>query len=324
MKNSRDYGVELYRVLMMFGICMIHAVGLGGGKGSGWVSSALLSCVCGFVFISGYYGIRFKWIKLVKLYGLAAFAAALSTLAYHWVDPSACGNMSWRFAYTFRDYWFLNAYAVLMLMAPLLNVALEHSDRTDVRTALVLAVVCTIGWSFLAQLPYLRTYLPKSPGLHDYSGFMFMGIYIVAALWRKYVEPCKVSIFVGGVALLLLVVITSIHPLCLGAYSSPFSILVAAILFSICRRMSCPEWLGKLCVFLAPSLFSIYLLHTHAFGFGLIKSGKAWLTVQGVPYPVACLSAGVAVFVVCLAVDLCRRGLVGVFSRVDGEKKELK
>jgi len=238
MKKNRDYGVELYRVLMMFGICMIHAVNVGGGKWSGWVSSALLPCVCGFAFISGYYGIRFKWIKLVKLYGLAFFAAALTAVLYHWYDPVACGNVWAQFAFVFRDYWFLNAYAVLMLMAPLLNVALEHSDRPDVRAALVLTVVCTIGWSFLAQLPYLRTYLPKSPGLHDYSGFMFMGIYIIAAFWRKYVEPRNVSIFAESLALLPLIVIISIRPLCLGAYSSPFSILVAAILFSIFRRMA--------------------------------------------------------------------------------------
>ena len=197
-----------------------------------------------------------------------------------------------------------------MLMAPLLNLVLKESDKPGVRAALWLVVVCTIGWSFLAQLPLLRTYLPKSPGLHNYSGFMFMGIYILASIWRQYVEPRKISTLKFVAMLLLLIVVSSFYPLCMGAYSSPVSIGVAAIAFTLVRRVPCPAWVGRFCAFLAPSLFSVYLLHTHAFGFHRIAVYKNYLLELHVPYLVTCVLLGVGVFSVCVVVDLVRRAVL--------------
>ncbi len=188
--RGRISGVELYRALLMFGICLLHVFSIGGNKVGAWGTGFLRACVCGFVFISGYYGIKFRWKKLFILYGLAAYASVISTIAFHLYALDECGNLFERFAVTFRNFWFLNAYAVLMLMSPILNLLLKE-DGKDARTALVLCVICTVGWSFVAQLPFFRSYLPQGPGLHNYSGFMFMGIYVISGLWRKYEEVVK-------------------------------------------------------------------------------------------------------------------------------------
>ena len=198
---TRNYGTELYRILMMFGICLLHAISIGGDKGGVLGAGFLRACVCGFVFISGYYGIKFKWKKLFILYVLATYASAISTIAFHFLEPDICGNFAERFAMTFKDFWFLNAYAVLMFMSPILNLLMKK-DGKDTRMALFLCVICTVGWSFLAQLPFFRSYLPQSPGLHNYSGFMFVGIYVIAGLWYKFEEIVKhnalMSMCMGG------------------------------------------------------------------------------------------------------------------------------
>ena len=75
----RISGIELYRALLMFGICLLHTVSQGnGGVGSAVVCSVLQACVCGFVFISGWFGIRFRPAKLVRLYGVGVFAALVN------------------------------------------------------------------------------------------------------------------------------------------------------------------------------------------------------------------------------------------------------
>lgn len=307
----RNVGVELYRVLLMLGICFIHSFGIGGTICSKAVSSSLLFCVCGFVFISGYYGIRFRVSKFVSMYGLGAFAAAVSTILYLIHDPVSCGNILSRFLYTFRDYWFLNAYAVLMFLSPALNLITSLARTKAGFMACLSIMFCTIGWTFIAQLPILRSYVPQTPGIAGCSGFLFAGIYIFARLWRefdfmRFVMPFRRG---GGVVIVALI-LTSIYPLHLGAYSSPFSIFVAAFLFEWFRHVKVPRVIAHVCVVLVPSLFSIYLLHTHAIGGILIGNAKNLLRGFGLCFPFVCIIIGMGLFFGCFLLDVVRRGLI--------------
>lgn len=255
MATERNMSVELYRALMMLGICMIHGFGVGMPRtvpAMRVIQSLLLFCVCGFVFLSGYYGIRFKLIKIIRLYGLGLFGAIVSSVGYALWGDGSFGSAWHHFAFTFKDYWFLNAYAILMLMAPALNLALASCRKPEVWLALILLIVGTVGCSFVAQLPLMRSYFPASPGLHDYSGFMFMGIYVFAGLWREY----DLGRFITARWLFVTVPLMAIYPLSLGGYSSPFSILTAAILFSKMQSLHLPkQWGGVSWLFLRPRYF---------------------------------------------------------------------
>lgn len=72
--KQREANIEVYRVALMFGICLLHTIGYGGNT-TPWMQNVLLSCVVGFVFISGWFGVKFSWWKLVKLYGIGLYCA---------------------------------------------------------------------------------------------------------------------------------------------------------------------------------------------------------------------------------------------------------
>ena len=72
MRNS---SIDIYRCLLMLGICMLHAMAQA-GHNVPWVANLLSWCVTGFAFISGWFGIRFSAGKLIKLYGISAYCAA--------------------------------------------------------------------------------------------------------------------------------------------------------------------------------------------------------------------------------------------------------
>lgn len=50
-KRGRSAGIELFRVVLMFGICLLHSIGQNGCPGS-WLTYLLRPCVVAFVFIS--------------------------------------------------------------------------------------------------------------------------------------------------------------------------------------------------------------------------------------------------------------------------------
>ena len=87
--------------------CFIY--GEFGGSHAAW-TMLFTTLVCWhvdtYLAISGWFGIRFSWMKIVKLVGLILFYNALS-----WV----CGGRS------FGGGWFGNNYLLLMALAPFLN-----------------------------------------------------------------------------------------------------------------------------------------------------------------------------------------------------------
>lgn len=72
--KQREANIEVYRVALMFGICLLHTIGFG-GYAAPWMQNILSSCVVGFVFISGWFGVKFSCRKLVKLYGIGLYCA---------------------------------------------------------------------------------------------------------------------------------------------------------------------------------------------------------------------------------------------------------
>ena len=199
-KTTRDSSIDFYRTIMMLGVCFIHSFGINGTMYSKAVSSALYFCVCGFIFISGYYGIRFRPSKIIELYGLGAFGAAVATIATRICCPDMCGSYPHRFMRIFCDYWFLNAYVVLMFLAPALNMIAERARTREGFVAALSIIVCTVGWSFIAQLPIVRSYIPQTPGVEGCSGFLFAGIYIFARVWKEFdfASQIRLSVWGGG------------------------------------------------------------------------------------------------------------------------------
>ena len=78
--TMRDGNVELFRVLLTFGIVWLHSIGFGMPGKEEWLRSMLLPCVVGFVFISGWYGVRFSFKKIVRLYGVVGYAILIGSL----------------------------------------------------------------------------------------------------------------------------------------------------------------------------------------------------------------------------------------------------
>ena len=69
-KNTRNSTIELSRIFLMLGICLLHCITQGGHVCRG-LDNLLLSCVTGFVFISGYFGLSFKISKIIRLITMA-------------------------------------------------------------------------------------------------------------------------------------------------------------------------------------------------------------------------------------------------------------
>ncbi len=308
--RGRDPAPEVYRVALMFGICFLHSITMCGHV-TVWAANILLSCVNGFVFITGWYGLRFRPSKLIRLYAVTLFVGGVLLAANLWLGDYAFGMDKAalkRLHGFFLGYWFLNAYAFMMLLAPLVDAALTYLPRRVLWATLAPFGLLAFGWSFGTGLPGLGPLLPRTAGLGSYTGLSLLATYTMARLcrvldvgrfftWRRALTALAALWFCTGIGL--------------GEYASPFAVALAGTCFLIFARVPWPRWLGRAALVLSPSMFAVYLLHCNGLGFELMTRLEDRLAdVQGWPLAAAYLAVAATAFCACVAVDVPRRLVV--------------
>lgn len=311
---KRNSSIELYRVLLMLGVCVLHAMTMcGHNSGPIWgrFTYVLYSCVVGFVFISGWFGIDFKFRKLLRLWGVAFYAAFVAIVVSVW------GGMGdWRLSVSdiLRTNWFLNGYCVLMLLAPLVNLAVERRFYSPVCCLLTLV----FGWAFLTTVPGIKHCVPRAAGVADYSGLTLVGIYALARVIR--VEEVETWLSTKMRTLVFVVSLTAVF--ChLSAYASPFAFGLAAMAFLFVKGVQIPIWLERIAIWMAPSMFAVFLIHSNRLGFGLMARMEDMLCQAGLPLELSLFLTGGIVFVVCFLMDCPRRIALAVVSSVRGKEE---
>ena len=307
----------------MMGIVTLHLFSYA-GMGHHWIPRLCTSCVVGFVFISGYFGVKFSLTKLAKLYGVALFCATWCGVSV-WMNGGSARGCLESIVSHLRVWWFVNAYIMLMLMAPMINYAMESSSRDKLLEISAPILILVFGWEFLTIVPSIREWIPADRGFGTHSGLTLVGIYVASRLYRLLNIEQKLS---GRMWLFGWVVSGVICALNFGKYNSPFALIFAAASFALMKRLGETKLYGKfsslgdVCVFLGPSMLSVYLLHVggviHLLWLKPVTAsgiGK-WLTALGVPTYPRLFLAIIIVFAICVVVDLARRAGLSSLKRI--------
>ena len=318
MKNheARDVGIEWLRATLMFGICLLHSATMCGHPNK-WIQGLLTPCVNAFVFISGYYGIRFRPSKIIRLYGIGIFCAfaVVGVTRLKFGAEVAGTGVYWfdSFRLFKQSFWFLHAYVVLSLLAPLVDSVIE-SFRLDGNMRKMLAAIIPVlllvyAWGAAVSMPGFALVAPNSAGVCSYSGLALLGTYILARFYRLFDIGRSLS-WKKLVAIFPLLTILSC--VCsIFEYATIVAVLMAMCYFWMFARF-------KICVgvgILTPSLFSVYLLHSQAFGFVWMRHIEESLLDIGVPMLLAYFMTAASVFVACLVLDITRRVILRLFCR---------
>lgn len=293
---KRSTSIELYRVMLMFGIVLLHTAGTGDVRAP-WLSNLLKFCVTGFVFISGYFGIKFSWRKLGELYALAATCAILGAFM-QWVWRGDA-NLAVNWLQYMKWFWFLHAYAILMMFAPILNLAINHGG--GYKLTVMPIVILVFGWSYLYEIGHLKPFVFPASGLGAHTPLTLIGIYLLARLFRVHDLDVKMptKCVLAAIVLSMLFAVIGLVP-----YNSPFAFCIAAGLFILFKRfVKCGEWV----LFVAPSMFAVYLLHVTQPGIAFIREAGNYIVAQGMSKYIMFIIVAIVLFVACLAIDLVRR-----------------
>lgn len=142
MEKRKSSGIELLRVVSMFFILVLHANMFTFGRPESYSTTSLLSyfvtsvTIIGincFALITGYFGTRFRVIKIVGLLFQCCFCVLPIALVLYLIGAfkvegyGALISNFWPF-----NYWYIIAYIGLLIISPMLNAAIEIMPKSKI------------------------------------------------------------------------------------------------------------------------------------------------------------------------------------------------
>ena len=267
-------------------------------------------CVVGvnvFVLISGWFGIKASakgfcsivfqvlfWGMLLLLLGLGF---RLDIPYYE------TAKVFWFGSY----YWFVIAYVVLYILAPVLNTFIEKVSAKQFITVLICSFSAEFiyGWVVFSEV--------YNAG---YSVISFISLYLLARFIRLYSTKLKSTkahtcLLLYGLFSLIPALVSfvgikngwkTLHPI---FYSSPFVISAALFFFLFFSKLS---FKSKAINWIACSTFSVYLIHFHPIVFPFFVKATLYLSgcLSTFFYTCTILILAITLLLICVTFDKLR------------------
>lgn len=278
-QSKRLLNIELLRIIAMFMVLNLHANFLSFKNPSlaiEGINSIIARdlweslCLCAvnvFVMISGWFGIKFSIRGFANFMWQVFYIVCLLSLVNIFIlhEPINHKIILMPLGLYGGGGWFVPAYIFLYLIAPALNLLVEHTPRKTLRLILIVFFILETIWGMTNPSDFFQA---------GYSPTSFIGLYLLAAFLRRSNKRIKSSsafilylICTLAVASILIFETITSNTI-LGFFYSYASILViAAAAFLLLSFTGLQEsafhkrpW-EKIIPWLSTSCFAVYLLH---------------------------------------------------------------
>lgn len=324
-EKERNSGLELLRIIAIFMIICIHAFGLVQGMQVNYLgqeTTRIVNCICNmgvscFVLISGYFGVKRDWKKIVRLEMMTIFYSFCTTILLAAAFPEIYQGRELLellvkscIPVISRKHWFYTCYICLLLLSPWLNEALERMTKQQLE-GLLLTMLCL--FSICPSFFYFEIMQDGGKGLINMILLYILGRYI-----RKYgdFEIDKRKAVLVFAVLLAASYVSSLHLFTIGGIQHSFikdnsivNIGMAVILLYLCKNV---KWQFSSLNRIAAHIFGIYILNVPVLKYCytyVLRMDESRICTNYFPFWMLIL-VGVT-FLVCLLCDVVRQLLFG-------------
>lgn len=312
MANIRQSNIELLRVIIMYMILLLHANIFTFGWPEGYSTTSLfrlliesitIVAVNVFVLITGFFGTSFKLSKIANLVFQLIFTVCSITLILFAFNLHHFG--SWHdliHGFYFWNYWFINAYIVLLILSPLPNLAIKHLSKSGIKYLIVtlFIVLSLVEGDFFIS--------PPGVGVNSgFSAIWFLNLYLVGRYIATYPPQIKAKQLVALYILCLLGAVILMWKCHDYGYNSPFIAMGSVAFFMLFLKF---DFSSKPINFIASSSLMVFLLHFHPILIDYYKSTLVYLNDKygnGMMFVVMVLSFCLMIYVVAILFDQLRK-----------------
>lgn len=299
-----------------------------------------------FALASGYVGFnaKFKPNKIFYLWTVTVFYGVLITFVFFVTSISHIGFVDWKNSFTpflsgnfGGGYWYFTAYVVTFLLMPFYNYLINNVEREKI---VYLIIILFILFSLIPAIKQ-NDYFSTNNG---YSYVWISILYLIGGYIGKYklfknVKTYKLLFLITLTFIFVCLcnyilnwyIVNYLHQdirsqadvlsnpygkdanyLKAGMfanYTFPTTLLAAIILLLLFSRINIKNNFAKSKISsFTPLVFSVYLIHTNKLVFENILSGlfESYATLNPVLLALAVLGTALAIFVICIMIDMLR------------------
>ncbi|MBQ6755749.1 MAG: acyltransferase [Oscillospiraceae bacterium] len=327
-KQSRNYGVDLLRIVSMFMVIVLHVLGSGGLLDA---PSALRSATAWFMEISAYsavniYGLISGYVgysehekerpyrNALSFWVTVAFWSAAVTLFFSILHPELFSRERITdsfFPISRNVYWYASAYFPLLFVAPLLNRLVRNS--TDRQNALMVALLVII---FSVFATYSARYSDPFTMHNGYSFLWLLILYLIGAWAKKSGIASRVKLTALFIASAICIVITwawhtfipGYYPNTLVNYLSPTVLIPGFTLLCAFARLRINGAALKLTKIFSPAAFGVYLIHIHPLSWQYSFAGRFHVIGERrtLLLPISVIGSAFVILICCLILEKLR------------------
>lgn len=343
MKQKRNYGIDLLRIVSTFMVIILHVLGVGGViykinstshiYAIAWLLEFAAYCAVNcYALISGYVGVdsKFRISNILHLWVQVTVTTVIITLVFYFsgIDISLQDLRESCTPITSQLYWYFTAYVALYFLTPFLNLFVINLNKKMATYFLVIS---------LMVFSVIPTFCEKDLFFvnNGYSVAWLIILYLVGGIIKKHyiVIKLKKRVLFGGY--LLSVIITLLSKLIieylakeitftlLGSnflmnYNSPTMVWAGVSLLLIFSNIKVDK-LIKPIVFVAPVTFGVYIIHTHPIVWkNLITNRFAFLIdLHPSVFVVAVFLVAIGIFGACTIIEFVRIKIFRVLHVVE-------
>ena len=327
--KTRNSNHELLRLIAMHMIVRIHANMYLYNFYTGSLSTVLNGAVNGicntgvtcFILISGYYGIKFDFKKLVKLECMMISYSLLETGILYFVFPQQMtGAVLLEQAaksvlpFISRKYWFYSCYICLFLFSGYIDKLIEKLSQVELKKLLLISLLI---FSIMPTVFYFEIVPDNGKGLVQMLMVYMIGRYIrlygsrkishkkalliIGALWAVNGISHELPISIGGIY----------HHLCKD--NSITNLAIAVVLFGLFKEMS---FQSRLINKVSGCIFAVFALNNTLVNVMIEMLRQRGLQgTNGIIGFFRLEGITLTIFALCLAIGLVREGILGKLDR---------
>lgn len=356
-KSNRAANFELLKIFAIFLVVSAHYMDKGGvlphttGAISvtgniAWLVEAVCFCsINAFVLVSGYFAPKQEGFKLGKVisfylellfYSLLVGVIAIIAGVVPRETLSLYELLKIVFPISTEQYWFANAYLIVLCISPFLNAGIRSLTQKQFRNVLFV---------LLFFFSVVKTVVPIKMN-YDNGGnnaLWLIIVYLVGAYiamyWQDKFKSKKLCLLLyAGFTVLIFLTNVALRAFNMAtgklgdslsyAYSHNhlFTLMAAVMIFCFFRNLSIPDGkLAKIIKVLSGGTLGVYLIHEHCY---IRYEWQEWLGVQKFTdtplFLVHMLLCVTMIFLVCTGIDIIRQKLFRIPEKWYANRKRKK
>lgn len=267
-----------------------------------------------YVLISGYFGIKLKFRKLIKIELMTLFYSLSILVILLWMGGvSFHRSLAFLLPVTSIKYWFITVYIVLCLLSPILNNVCDNMSKNMFHPFIIGAVLVVYVWASVAYIFNFKQFVP------DYGGGIvsFSVLYMTGRYIRIYLINHRSWVFYMGcfmVSTITLILCDLAFSQVLGFQftltnnNSIFMYVNAIFLFLAFREMKLKSQFINM---LAVDCLAVYIIHMNPVGIAIINNVFNLEGTTGLMIAVKALCVPFVVYIICIGIEKLRKELLG-------------